>query len=58
MGASLERAIAHLDLESAARRTSHITDTLTGRSRHWLRRRRFNCIFLPHLIVIDGHGAS
>lgn len=58
VGASLERAIAHLDLESAARRASHITDTLTGRSRHWLRRRRFNCIFLPHLIVIDGHGAS
>src|SRR5699024_6289536 len=43
-----------LDLGSAAQRTSHPIETLAGRSRHRLRRRRFNCIFLPHLVVIDA----
>lgn len=53
-GASLERALTRLDLGSAAQRTSHPIETLAGRSRHRLRRRRFNCIFLPHLVVIDA----
>lgn len=55
LGASLERAVARIDPERHAPRAPAPQGRHDG---HWLRRRRYDCIFHPNLIVITDEPAG